>query len=156
MRLLATQRFDDTIALLLERCQPGVPLAWQPQAEQDQILAGLMVRLWQEPPTGARFRPRAQMCRQWADEFEQRMMTREPWLVIDPKPYVGDPTYDPLQHPLNCDERLRADPTGLANRIADLAGLDRDRLLLWLFARCIQEFADWPHVAEVARRIAPT
>jgi streptomycin 6-kinase len=27
---------------------------------------------------------------------------REPWLVIDPKPYVGDPTYDALQHLLNC------------------------------------------------------
>ena len=38
---------------------------------------------------------------------------REPWLVIDPKPYVGDPTYDALQHLLNCEERLRADPTGL-------------------------------------------
>ncbi len=23
---------------------------------------------------------------------------REPWLVIDPKPFVGDPTYDALQH----------------------------------------------------------
>jgi len=28
---------------------------------------------------------------------------REPWLLIDPKPYVGDPTYDALQHMLNCD-----------------------------------------------------
>src|SRR5262249_55469311 len=28
--------------------------------------------------------------------------SREPWLAIDPKPYVGDPTYDPLQHLLNC------------------------------------------------------
>ena len=35
---------------------------------------------------------------------------REPWLVIDPKPHVGDPAYDPVQHMLNCDERLRADP----------------------------------------------
>ncbi len=35
---------------------------------------------------------------------------REPWLVIDPKPYVGDPTYDGLQHLLNCEDRLRADP----------------------------------------------
>jgi Aminoglycoside/hydroxyurea antibiotic resistance kinase len=35
---------------------------------------------------------------------------REPWLVIDPKPHVGDPAYDPLQHMLNCTERLRADP----------------------------------------------
>src|SRR5262249_56283747 len=27
---------------------------------------------------------------------------REPWLVIDPKPYVGAPPYDPLHHTLNC------------------------------------------------------
>ena len=26
---------------------------------------------------------------------------REPWLMVDPKPYVGDPTYDPVQHMLN-------------------------------------------------------
>jgi streptomycin 6-kinase len=81
---------------------------------------------------------------------------REPWLVIDPKPYVGDPTYDPLQHLLNCDERLRADPRQLALRVADLLGLDPDRLLLWLFARCVQESPDWPALAEVAVRIAPT
>lgn len=35
---------------------------------------------------------------------------REPWLIIDPKPHVGDPTFDTLQHLLNCDERLRNDP----------------------------------------------
>ena len=35
---------------------------------------------------------------------------REPWLVIDPKPFVGDPTYDALQHILNCRDRLHADP----------------------------------------------
>jgi streptomycin 6-kinase len=80
---------------------------------------------------------------------------REPWLVIDPKPYVGDPTYDPLQHMLNCGERLHADPRRLARRLADLCGVDCDRLLLWLFARCVQESADWPALAEVARRIPP-
>jgi streptomycin 6-kinase len=80
---------------------------------------------------------------------------REPWLVIDPKPYVGDPTYDPLQHLLNCDERLRADPAGLARRMADLLDLDADRLLLWFFARCVQESAEFPALADVARRIAP-
>ena len=31
---------------------------------------------------------------------------REPWLVIDPKPDVGDPTYDVLQHLHNCYVRL--------------------------------------------------
>jgi streptomycin 6-kinase len=80
---------------------------------------------------------------------------REPWLVIDPKPYVGDPTYDALQHMLNCDERLRADPHDLARRMADLLGLDHERLLLWLFARCVQESPDWPTLAETARRVAP-
>ena len=37
---------------------------------------------------------------------------RRPWLLIDPKPYVGDPHYDVLQHLLNCD-RLLDDPIGL-------------------------------------------
>jgi streptomycin 6-kinase len=80
---------------------------------------------------------------------------REPWLVIDPKPFVGDPCYDVLQHMLNCPERLAADPVGFAHRMADLAGLDGDRVLRWLFARCVQESADWPGVADVARRLAP-
>ena len=34
---------------------------------------------------------------------------REPWLVIDPKPFVGDPAYDATQHLLNC-RRLRTRP----------------------------------------------
>lgn len=62
---------------------------------------------------------------------------REPWLVIDPKPYVGDPAYDPVQHLLNCDQRLPTDPLGLAHRMADLLDLDRDRVTKWLLARCI-------------------
>lgn len=53
---------------------------------------------------------------------------REPWLVIDPKPYVGDLTYDVLQHMLNCDKRLQADPGDLVARMADLASLDAGRL----------------------------
>jgi streptomycin 6-kinase len=81
---------------------------------------------------------------------------RQPWLVIDPKPYFGDPSYDPLQHLLNCDDRLRTDPHGLDCRMADLVDIDRERLLLWLFARCIQESLDWPPLAEVAQRIAPS
>jgi streptomycin 6-kinase len=81
--------------------------------------------------------------------------TREPWLVIDPKPYVGDPTYDVVQHLLNCEDRLHADPHGLASRVADLAGVDRERTLLWLFARCVQESPRWEGLASVARRIAP-
>jgi len=80
---------------------------------------------------------------------------REPWLVIDPKPYLGDPTYDALQHMLNCQERLTTDPVRLANRMADLLDLDPGRLLAWLFARCVQESIDAPALAEIATRIAP-
>lgn len=79
---------------------------------------------------------------------------REPWLVIDPKPYVGDPTYDVLQHLLNCPVRLAADPIGLVSRFAGLLGLDDERLRLWLFARCVQESPGWPHLADVARKLA--
>ena len=80
---------------------------------------------------------------------------REPWLIIDPKPYVGDPTYDVLQHLLNSSQRLHADPHGLVYRMADLTGLERDRLLQWLFARCVQESPGWPELAAIAKAIAP-
>ena len=80
---------------------------------------------------------------------------REPWLVIDPKPYVGDPTYDAVQHMLNCDARLHVDPRALARRMADLLGLDPERLGLWLFARCVQESPGWPMLARVAEQMAP-
>jgi len=80
---------------------------------------------------------------------------REPWLVIDPKPYLGDPTYDPLQHLLNCDERLTADPVGFARRMASLLDLDPERLTTWLFARCVLESVEQPYLAGVATRLAP-
>jgi streptomycin 6-kinase len=80
---------------------------------------------------------------------------RQPWLAIDPKPYLGDPAYDGLQHLLNCEERLQADPRSLAQRMVDLLGVDQDRFLLWVFARCVQESPDRPELADVARRIAP-
>ena len=79
---------------------------------------------------------------------------RDAWLLIDPKPYVGDPHYDVLQHLLNCNESLRADPVGLLTEIADLAGLDADRVRQWLFARCVQESVCWPEVAPVAKALA--
>jgi streptomycin 6-kinase len=79
---------------------------------------------------------------------------REQWLMIDPKPYYGDPAYDPLQHMLNCD-RLRYDPRGLARRLAELLELEPRRVLQWLFARCVQESIDAPALARVASVLAP-
>jgi streptomycin 6-kinase len=64
---------------------------------------------------------------------------RAPWLVIDPKPFYGDPAYDATQHLLNCQERLRANPSGTIRRFADLLGVDPERVRLWTFARLAAE-----------------
>jgi len=80
---------------------------------------------------------------------------REPWLVIDPKPYAGDPAYDLLQHMLNCEDRLAADPGGLATRMAHLAQIDAGRARQWLFARSVQESIGSPLMRHVAGRLAP-
>jgi streptomycin 6-kinase len=195
VRLHAAHDFGQAHALLIERCLPGTELSGRPEPEQDTVIATLLRRLWIEPGPGHPFASLEQMCRSWADQFEQsgappldpgltraglalfrelpatadtRVLlctdlhagnvlaaAREPWLVIDPKPHVGDPAYDPLQHMLNCAGRLHAAPRDLARRMAGLLDLDPDRVLLWLFARCVQESAEWPALAEVARTIAP-
>jgi streptomycin 6-kinase len=67
---------------------------------------------------------------------------REPWLVIDPKPFVGDPAYDATQHLFNCEQRLRADPHATIRRFADLLEIDSERVRLWMFARAAAESRD--------------
>ncbi len=199
MRLHAACEVNaETLALLLERCRPGTTLRALPEPDQDLVVAGLLRRLWIDPPADHGFAALGSMCDLWADEFEEKTAEdsprldpglareaitlfrelpataerevllctdlhagnmlgaeREPWLVIDPKPYVGDPTYDALQHMLNCDFRLHADPRGLVSRMADLLTLDPHRLLLWLFARCVQASPEWPGLADVAVKVAP-
>ncbi|MGQ0831269.1 MAG: aminoglycoside phosphotransferase family protein [Microthrixaceae bacterium] len=187
-----------TTALLLERCNPGTPLSQRPAPEQDEVIAGLLPRLWVEPLAGHPFRSLQEMCDRWADGYERKSVDerrsvdrgvaregiallralatsadryvllctdlhagnvlaadREPWLVIDPKPYVGDPSYDAVQHLLNCPDRLRADPLGLVARVAGLLDLDKERVRLWLFARCVQESPTWPGLAAVAAQVRP-
>ncbi len=80
---------------------------------------------------------------------------RAPWLAIDPKPYLGDPAYDVLQHMLNCEGRLAADPAGLAARMAGLVGVEAVRVRHWLFARSVQESVGSPLMRQVARGLAP-
>jgi len=83
---------------------------------------------------------------------------REPWLVIDPKPFVGDPAYDATQHLFNCDARMRSDPHGTIQRFADLLGVDPERVRLWTFARAAAEPRDnWSTSTRftLARAIAP-
>jgi streptomycin 6-kinase len=81
---------------------------------------------------------------------------REPWLVIDPKPFVGDPAYDATQHLLNCDRRLVADPNGLVARLAELLEVDRERVRLWTFARCaLRTMGGMLDELPIARALAP-
>jgi streptomycin 6-kinase len=80
----------------------------------------------------------------------------EPWLVIDPKPFVGDPGYDATQHLFNCEERLYANPDGTIHRFANLLEVDAERVRLWMFARAAAESRDiWDdETIALARRLA--
>ena len=192
-----TEADGEVNAMLLERCEPGTALRTLPESEQDEVIAGLLRRLWRAPPAGHPFRPLSTMLEHWRDEtledadrwpdpglvreglrlFEELPRSsptdvllatdlhagnvlraqREPWLVIDPKPFVGDPAYDATQHLDNCEDRLRADPTGLVRRFADLLGVDSERVRLWMFARLAAErHEQWDDDSlALARALAP-
>lgn len=78
------------------------------------------------------------------------------WVLIDPKPYVGDPHYDVLQHMFNDPDRLRSQPGPFADRMAALTGLDPTRVRRWLLARCVQEAGVLDAAAEAALSLAAT
>lgn len=83
---------------------------------------------------------------------------REPWLVIDPKPFLGDRAYDPVQHLFNCKQRLERDPRGMVRRLADLTEVDESRLQLWTFARAaLESRGAWGKDlgSALARKLAP-
>src|SRR5688572_18035949 len=77
---------------------------------------------------------------------------REPWLVIDPKPFIGDPAYDATQHLLNCRDRLRDDVYGTIRGFANLLGISHERVRLWTFARLAVASAHGAHAAAGAAR----
>jgi streptomycin 6-kinase len=80
---------------------------------------------------------------------------REPWLVIDVMPFVGDRAYDATQHLLNCEARMRDDPHGTIARFADLLEVDAERVRAWLFARVAAESGgDWMSWADLARSLS--
>jgi len=188
---------EERNAMLLERCEPGTVLRSLPEPDQDLVIAGLLRRLWRQPPPTHRFRPLSAMTAHWSqetladaarwpdaglvreglqvfDELPRSAPTevllatdlhagnvlraqREPWLVIDPKPFVGDPTYDATQHLFNCRGRMRADPLGTIQRFSDLLEVDHHRVRLWTFARAAAESRDtWDDDSmALARRLAP-
>jgi streptomycin 6-kinase len=71
VRCLATRTLEDSTALLLERCTSGHQLRSVPELEQDEIIAGLLRRLWARlPQDGHPFASLDEMCGLWADWFE--------------------------------------------------------------------------------------
>lgn len=81
---------------------------------------------------------------------------REPWLVIDPKPFIGDPAFDATQHLFNCASRLLSHPGSLMRRLAQLLDLDHERIRLWMFARAAAEPRDnWQNerLLQIARTL---
>ncbi|PZF58742.1 hydroxyurea phosphotransferase [Curtobacterium sp. MCSS17_008] len=188
-RLLAVDP-DDPFVLLLERCDPGTPLAERddlPAAERLQTAAGLLTRLWAAGvPDDAPFESVADVTAEWATLVESRMRdlappfdpglvrhgvdllrtlpggagrsaivhgdanpgnvlaaSREPWLVIDPKPMVGDPAYDLCPLVVQVDDPFRAaDPQHtVRERITLLAGSTGEppeRIAAWCTARLVE------------------
>jgi streptomycin 6-kinase len=78
---------------------------------------------------------------------------REPWLAIDPKPYIGDPAYDVTQHIFNGVFVEGADAGAPAARMAHLLDLDLSRIQLWLFARAVEASPYWTGMADLARAL---
>lgn len=106
---------DDAVLLLLERCEPGQTLETQvPDVEQDEIVAGLLTRLWRHPGDGLGVRPLQDMCDAWADEFDEKLCRRpetyRSWLgkrwdgVVPVAAFDGEPRGTAVHRP-SCEQR---------------------------------------------------
>ncbi len=72
MRLQAACQTESAYASLMERCLPGTALGLVlPGPEQDQVVAGLLARLWAQPHDATRFARSPRCARPGADEFEK-------------------------------------------------------------------------------------
>ena len=164
VRLL--DRDETGMVLLLERCEPGTPLA---QVDQDlalDVLVAALPRLWKV--AGAPFHTLADEAAWWASylpgswrgepllldaalaairelaptQGEQVLLhqdlhgenvlaaEREPWLVIDPKPLLGESKRDVLHR---------------FDRLTSELGLDRERARGWTIAQTVAWTSDSAH-----------
>ena len=161
VRLL--RRDDDRHALLLERCEPGTPLA----AGADDplgVLIGLLPRLWKDADG---FRTVAEEAEHWLEEGDLARMPpnplgeaavawlgelvlvhqdlhgenvlaaeREPWLVIDPKPLAAEREFAvaPIVRSFELGHSKRHVLDRLDRLCAELE-LDRERARGWTIAQ---------------------
>jgi streptomycin 6-kinase len=166
-------------ALLLERCEPGIPLSTVDADEALEVFVGLLPRLWipaAEPLTSLADESAAwiaQLPGEWeraGRPFETRLLdlaleslerlcetqgpqvllhqdlhadnvlsaAREPWLVIDPKPLVGEREFS-LAPIIRSNElgHSRADVVRRLDVLASRLGLDRERARLWALSQTL-------------------
>lgn len=121
---------DTSAAMLLEHCVPGTSLRECSDDVQDHM------RDLSRPSTGD--------VLLGTDVHAGNVLRaeREPWLVIDPKPFIGDSAYDATQHLISCRERVAADPERIIEQFAALLDVDARRVRAWLFARLAAEPRD--------------
>lgn len=158
VRLL--RRDDERHALLLERCEPGTPLA---AGAEDPlgVLIGLLPRLWVDP---VGFRTLEEEVGWWSLEGEigelarelastqgERVLVhqdlhgdnvlaaqREPWLVIDPKPLAAEREF--AVAPIVRSGELGHSKRDVLHRLDRLCaelGLERERARGWTIVQTV-------------------
>jgi len=182
VRLLESDRRHG--AMLLERLEPGTPLAAYPDRDAAiDIACSLLRRLWVSAPAMHQFRLVTELAGQYADNFPAKYVEagrpfgesllngavelcrqlarddaartmanrdfhlgnilaarREPWLVIDPKPLVGEPAFDcaHLIRSLLLDQIATPEFEGLVSTVAGRLDLAAQRIAEWVFVRSIE------------------
>jgi streptomycin 6-kinase len=75
VRLLASD--EERRAMVIERCEPGVPLWVVEEREANRIGAGILRRLWRPAPEEHRFRTVEAAAARWADALLPRWQRRK-------------------------------------------------------------------------------
>ncbi len=143
VRLLA--RDDDRFAMLIERCEPGTPLATAGAEAALDVMIALLPRLCKS--AGEPFHTLADEAAWWASylpgqweraapPFERSL--REPWLVIDPKPLLGEREFAiaPIVRSFELGHGKR-EVLHRFDRLTSELGLDRERARGWTVAQTL-------------------
>ena len=171
-------------ALLLERAEPGTPLADHPQRDTAiDIICELLRRLRRPPGAAHQFPLVLDLVSRWSEDWRavydrhegpfsdellrQALMLarefgtpdgdevlvnrdphlgnvlaagREPWLLIDPKPLVGEPAFDGgyLLLDLLGSEPTPEAATCMADRVAEGLGVAAPRVRAWALVRAVE------------------
>lgn len=170
LREFSLEKQDEVIVTMLKRFwrRPLEPHPFRPLAEQMQFWSGegrADEALWPDPGlVRAGLVLFEELSRPAPDDVllttdlhasNILMAEREPWLMIDPKPFVGDRAYDITQHLFNDLPRLLDTPEQTILALAEPLQLDPMRVRLWLFARAAAMSRHSTEHLILAQRLAP-